>query len=206
MRASIKKFLVIFLLSISTLFSFNEGFSIDLSHIVPDTSRSKTFLKNIILGQRLVIRNQHYAFLPDFFLICSSNGSQTSSKAMLGSEYIKSIDPKGTYPIYRNKNHSAVSFTGAESLKRFPVVLNLRTNTLAVVNGNILVQIKNKSDFAAIAAEYQLISGRYYDSVKLAVYRTDNLELMTEKLELLKKDARVLDVNMEVVENLYQPL
>ena len=83
----------------------------------------------------------------------------------------------------------------------FQLAYNEVTRKIAVVTGNIIVNLNGDNDAAAIASDYNLILTYDFPGIHRAFFKIDNQSELTGKLKVLNADYRVIEAYLEIIEN-----
>jgi len=152
-------------------------------------------IQNLQQGSTFSSGQQSYVLLPE---VRSVKNTQEQSLSRSGVDI---LETKGSFLIYKNIQNKTQRVT-TEATQGYPVVFNTRTSNFAIVFGEIRMQLKNMNDAEAIASEYKLQITRKFSHLQHVFYRTPRPDDIFQVLKQTKKDDRIKNSSIEVLENL----
>jgi hypothetical protein len=155
-----------------------------------------------------------YVFLPELYSVAKKKQATTRTNTLGKPNLIQEekasdlVGEKGRFSIYKSGNEagpSSVTVRTRQSRTLFPVVLNLRTNNLAIVTGTIKVELEDIDQAESIAADLGLIVRRKFGHLRTVYFSVAEGQDILSKNDTLKGDTRVKKAVIEVLENIMIP-
>jgi hypothetical protein len=83
----------------------------------------------------------------------------------------------------------------------YQLAYNETTRKVAVITGNIIVNLKINIDAASIASDYNLTVANDFPRINRAFFKVKNQSELASKLIALNADYRVVEANLEMMEH-----
>ena len=174
-----------------------------------DPVERKSLIASLPLGEVFENDGENYVWLPTLRgekTIAGKAATRIKQKADAATEDTVDVEQKGPFRIYKPSAKSGKLY--ARSVKNsstFPIALNLRTKSLAIVTGNIWLKLKNIKDADAIAAEYGLALSFSNAAMSTSFYQVPaEMDIQTLRTQLLA-DARIMRVTLDMVDRIRHP-
>ena len=90
------------------------------------------------------------------------------------------------------------------SFNNYQLAYNETTRRVAVITGNILVNLKINIDAASIASDYNLSIAKDFPRIQRAFFKVENQSELASKLIALNADYRVIEANLEMMEHFHR--
>ena len=87
------------------------------------------------------------------------------------------------------------------SFDGYQLAYNETTRKIAVITGNIIVNLKINIDAASIASDYNLTVANDFPRINRAFFKVKNQSELASKLIALNADYRVVEANLEMMEH-----
>jgi hypothetical protein len=87
------------------------------------------------------------------------------------------------------------------SFNNYQLAYNETTRRVAVITGNIIVNLKINIDAASIASDYNLTVANDFPRINRAFFKVKNQSELASKLIALNADYRVVEANLEMMEH-----
>jgi hypothetical protein len=89
----------------------------------------------------------------------------------------------------------------ALNINAYQLAYNEATRKLAVITGNIIVTTKSEVDAASIASDFNLTLVNDFPRIHRAFFKIENQAELTSKISALNQDYRIVEANLEIIEN-----
>jgi hypothetical protein len=90
------------------------------------------------------------------------------------------------------------------SFNNYQLAYNETTRRVAVITGNIIVNLKINIDAASIASDYNLSIAKDFPRIQRAFFKVENQSELASKLIALNADYRVIEANLEMMEHFHR--
>jgi len=163
-------------------------------------------LETLQKGKQIRGAREQYQHLPQVFAVGLSNSSETPEEAIARTESgAQLLETKGKLVLFRSGQTKAASLHRAGGASVFPTVVNLRTGTLGVLTGNLIVKPRNMSDAEAIASSHGLDKTKVYPQLQTVFYRARANTDIADAAAALQADARIESAYPEIIEYVRVP-
>jgi hypothetical protein len=176
-----------------------------------DQAARKSFIASLTRGETFENDGQTYAWLPTLRGVKTVSMKSTVKTAAAAVDET-TVEQKGPYTIYSSSSDSvksaavrALSVTSAAGVSTNPIALNLRTNSLAVITGNIWLKLKNMQDTQAIGKEYRLIFSFSNTAMSTSFYSVPVDTDIAALRQSLLGDSRIISVTLDMVDRIRRP-
>jgi hypothetical protein len=115
----------------------------------------------------------------------------------------KLIETKGSFVVF-SAQKSAASVTSVNGTS-YPTAYNPRSGGIGIVPGTLNVKLKTSGKASAIAKDHGLDVVRVFTHLQTAVYRVKPGQDVVAVATALAADARVVNAEVEVIENINAP-
>jgi len=157
-------------------------------------------------GKQLKGSREQYQHLPQVFAVGLANSSETPEEAVARTESgAQLLETKGKLVLFRSGQAKAASLQRAGGTSVFPTVVNLRTGTLGVLTGNLIVKPKDMADADAIASSHGLEKTKAYLQLQAVFYRAKANADIADVSAALQADPRVESAYPEIIEHVRTP-
>ena len=180
----------------------------------------KVLIESLIKDKIFSVRGEAYVLLPELQsyktqttiskpnVIESSNNNTNSASAQTSGQ-TNFVARKGNYIIIKSNNKDATlnkSWNKTGNTELFPVVLNQRTQQFGIVTREVSVELLNASNANIVSEEYNIKIVRSFDHLRLTIYQTTIYQDIFDLVNKLGLDPRVKKANIEIIENVIEPL
>ena len=176
-----------------------------------DSTERETFIASLPRGESFENDGTTYAWLPTLRGIKTINTKSTANTATM-TDNETTVEQKGPYTIYKPSSTlvksaavKALSVTSTAGGSTHPIALNLRTNSLAVITGNIWLKLKNMQDTEALGKEYGLIFSFSNAAMSTSFYSVPADTDIAALRENLLTDSRITRVTLDMVDRIRRP-
>ncbi len=165
-----------------------------------------TFLQSLQRGKQITVGREQYQHLPEVFA-AERKGDETQRHALdaVGAGAAQVLETKGRLVLYRSGAAASalVARVGASSI--YPTVVNVRTGTLGVLTGTLVVKPKSFSDAAGIASQHGLEIMKEFAHIGTVFYRAKANADLADLAAALQADSRVETAYPEIIEHVRRP-
>jgi uncharacterized protein len=163
-------------------------------------------LKSLQRGKEISVRDERYRQLPEVTAV-ERKGSATPEKAVapLGAAPTDILENKGRLVVFRSPQRKAGVVERVAGATVYPTVLNIRTGTIGVLTGTLIVKPKNMADADAIAASRGLEKTRAYPHLQTVFYRAKPGIDLADVSAALQADPRIESAYPEIIEHVRVP-
>ena len=116
------------------------------------------------------------------------------------------VEKKGKFLILNMPVKSFSQLSDLEQSETAPVMLNIQTKQYGILTDHFLIKLKSMDEATQISSEYNLNILRTLPRLNLVVLQTENAGQVLNMFNSLKKDERILRVNLDIIENINVPL
>lgn len=180
----------------------------------------KTLIESFAKGESFNTKNETYVLLPELFsykthtnvskrTIVDTQETETDSLNLQNSTQSGFVARKGNFIIMRSSNEQMSTSKTLNTIgnsELYPVVLNQRTNQFGIVTREVVVELINVFNAEAISEEFKIELIRSFNNLRLAFYRIPANQDLMSIVQNLREDSRTKSVDLEVLENLNEPL
>jgi hypothetical protein len=199
MKKTIIFFLALLLLSIVAAATPNEASCLD-------ASQRKALITTLPQGNTFENDGMIYIWLPTLRgeKTASSSGSKTvtTGSATGGGQ---TVETKGGFTIYKAASGTVSRSASSGTMSSHPVALNIRTQSFAILTGNLWLKLKDINDAQPIANDYGLTFSHVFAPMMTAFYAAPagtDLEALRKKL---LDDGRIKRVTLDMVDRIRRP-
>lgn len=170
-----------------------------------DSAQRNTLIASLPRGETFKNEGQAYIWLPTLKALRAQ--SKTPSSDMIATtDNVKTVEKKGPFTIYQSSASLEKIFAqSAGGGSGYPVALNLNTNSLAVITGNVGLKLKNMQDTQAIGDEYGLAYSFSNATMATSFYSMPPETDINALLKKLQADPRILRVTLDMVDRIRHP-
>ena len=164
-------------------------------------------LKTFERGKQMKGSREQYQHLTQVFAVARENSSETPEQAIAraGGSGAQLVETKGGLVLYREKTASPAQLKRVGGTTVYPTAVNIRTGTLGVLTGMLVVKPKNMADADAIAASHGLEKTKAYLQLQTVFYRAKANVDIADISAALQGDPRVESAYPEIVERVRVP-
>ena len=164
-------------------------------------------LQTLQRGKQITVGREQYQHLPEVFA-AERKGNQTEQHALdaVGAGAAEVLETKGRLVLYRGSaaKSALVARVGASNV--YPTVVNVRTGTLGVLTGTLVVKPKRFSDAASIAGQHGLETVKEFAHIGTVFYRAKANADIADLAAALQADPRVENAYPEIIEHVRRPM
>lgn len=164
------------------------------------------FVQSLQRGKQITVGPEQYQHLPEVFA-AERKGDQTQQHALeaIGAGAAQVLETKGRLVLYRGSaaGSALVARVGASNV--YPTVVNVRTGTLGVLTGTLVVKPKRFSDAASIASRHGLETVKEFAHIGMVFYRAKANADIADLAAALQADPRVENAYPEIIEHVRRP-
>lgn len=176
-----------------------------------DQTARKAFIDSLTRGETFDNDGQTYAWLPTLRGVKTVNTKAAINAAAAAIDET-TVEQKGPYTIYgpssaplKSATAKAPSVTSAADGSAYPIALNLRTNSLAIITGNIWLKLKNMQETKTIGDEYGLVFSFSNAAMSTSFYSVPADTDIAILRQRLQTDFRILRVTLDMVDRIRRP-
>jgi hypothetical protein len=171
-----------------------------------DPVQKEALIASLPRGEVFENDGSTYVFLPTLWAE-KRGGHEVESLAGPNSGEV--VEQKGLFRVYRGPLEGVPSIRGlrAESGAGsvHPVVLNLKTQSLGIITGNLWLKFKNMGDAQSVADAYGISLSFVNAAMSTAFYEVPaGVDILTLR-KRLETDPRVVRVTLDMVDRLRHP-
>ncbi len=165
-------------------------------------------LETLQKGKQIRGSRGQYRFLPEVHAVEHRASAETPQQALarIGEGGAQVLEIKGRLVLFRSarpKPAALVAHVAGTTV--YPTVVNVRTGTLGVLTGTLVVKPKSMADAAAIASSYGLEKGKEYPHLQTVFYRAKAGADIADVAAALQADARIENAYPEIIEYVRLP-
>ena len=170
-------------------------------------SERSTMLAKLERGKQVKGSHDAYQQLPQVFAVALANSSEQPQAAIARASEsgAQLVETKGRLVLYRSATSRPAALRSAGSTSVFPTVLNVRTGTLGVLTGTLIVRPKSMSDADAIASTHGLEKSRAYPQLQTVFYKVKPGADIADVSAALQADPRIEVAYPEIIEHVRVP-
>jgi len=191
------------LLAAQTGFAQSSGDGTEMS-----AAERSALMQALARGKQMKGSRDSYQHLPQVAAVVRATSSESPRQAVArsGEGGAQIIETKGRLVLYRSARQNRASAAGAGGTLVLPIVVNLRTGTLGVLTGALIVKPKSMADAATIARAHGLEVAKAYPQLKTVFYRSQAGGDIADASAALQADPRVESAYAEIIENVRVPM
>lgn len=175
----------------------------DKSSILEHASQSGT-AENLTVGREFAVNRQTYQLLPEIFAVKRSDAKDDPREALMriGVDATSLVDAKRSYIVFRaNQPSPRAAMTQAGTATVFPTVINKRTKAIGVLQGTLIVKLKQMADADSIGSTHGLQLVKQYPQIQTVVYRVPTGVDLIASVEAVASDGRVASAYPDILEH-----
>jgi len=178
-----------------------------------DPEQRKAFVTSLPQGEKFENDGTLYVWLPtlraektdarhDKLNMASNEGSTPTPADM--------IERKGQFAVYSHlllESPSILTATGSsgDRIQAYPVVLNLKTQSIGILTGHLWLKLKDMQDAQSIADSYQMTLSFVNTPMATAFYEVpENMDILKLRNQLAS-DSRVVRATLDMVDKIRLP-
>ena len=164
-------------------------------------------LETLQKGKQIQGSRDQYRFLPEVHAVEHRASAETPQEALsrIGEGGAQVVETKGRLVLFRSAQPKPALVERVAGATVYPTVVNVRTGTLGVLTGSLVVKPKSMADAAAIAISHGLEKGKEYPHLQAVFYRVKANADIADVAAALQADPRVESAYPEIVEHLRSP-
>jgi len=195
------------IVALGLAFAATAGFAQDFNKPAKRPAAERAaLLEGLQRGKQITVGREQYQHLPEVFA-AERNGDQTQQYALdaVGAGTAQVLETKGRLVLYRGSagKSAMVARVGASNV--YPTVVNVRTGTLGVLTGTLVVKPKRLSDAASIASQYGLDTVKEFAHIGTVFYSAKANADIADLAAALQADSRVENAYPEIIEHVRRP-
>jgi len=195
-----RKLTITFTLAFAIISAF-----LPLTALSLDSTEINSLITSLPRGETIKNDGNTYVWLPTLKAFQAFGKTSTSDLTVTTADR-KIVGKKGPFTIYQLSASPEKIFThSAGAGSGYPVALNLNTNSLAVVTGNIWLKLKNMRDSRPIGDEYGLAYSFSNATMATSFYSLPPDADINALLKKLQADPRVLRVTLDMIDRIRYP-
>lgn len=164
-------------------------------------------LQTLQRGKEIKGSRELYRFLPEVHAVEHRASAETPQQALarIGESGGQVVETKGRLVLFRSAQPKPALVERVAGATVYPTVVNVRTGTLGVLTGALVVKPKSMADAAAIAISHGLEKGKEYPHLQTVFYRVKADADIADVAAALQADPRVESAYPEIIEHLRSP-
>jgi len=156
-------------------------------------------LQTLQRGKAIKGSREQYQHLPEVF------AAESNAMDSVGAGGALVLETKGRLVLYRGGAAAAAQVARVGAATIYPTVVNVRTGTLGVLTGTLVVKPKIMGDAAAIAGSHGLETVKEYPQLRAVFYRVKANMDIADVAAVLQADIRVETAYPEIIEHVRLP-
>lgn len=158
-------------------------------------------------GKEIRGSREQYRFLPEVHAVDHKAAAETPQQALarIGEGGAQVLETKGRFVLFRSAQPKPALVERVAGTTVYPTVVNVRTGTLGVLTGTLVVKPKSMTDAAAIANSHGLEKGKEYPHLQTVFYRVKANTDIADVAAALQADARIESAYPEIMEYVRSP-
>jgi hypothetical protein len=158
-------------------------------------------------GKELRGSREQYRHLPEVLAVERKGPDEAPQQALarIGESGAQVVETKGSLVLFRSTRQKPGFVERVAGMTVYPTVVNVRTGTLGVLTGTLVVKPKNMADAAAIANSHGLEKGKEYPHLQTVFYRVKANTDIADVAAALQADPRVETAYPEIIEHVRLP-
>ncbi|HTF13953.1 MAG TPA: hypothetical protein VK643_04740 [Burkholderiales bacterium] len=164
-------------------------------------------LQTLQRGKEIKGSSELYRFLPEVHAVEHTPSAETPQQALArtGEGGAQILETKGRLVLYRSAQPKPALVERVAGATVYPTVVNVRTGTLGVLTGSLVVKPKSMADAAVIANSHGVEKGKEYPHLQTVFYRVRANADIADVAAALQADPRVESAYPEIIEHLRSP-
>jgi hypothetical protein len=164
-------------------------------------------LETLQRGKEIRGSREQYRFLPEVHAVEYRASAETQQEALarIGESGAQVFETKGRLVLFRSAQPKPALVVHVAGTTVYPTVVNVRTGTLGVLTGTLVVKPKSMADAAAIASSHGLEKGKEYPHLQTAFYRVKANADIADVASALQADPRIESAYPEIIEYVRVP-
>jgi hypothetical protein len=164
-------------------------------------------LKTLERGKQMKGSREQYQHLTQVFAVALENSSETPEQAIarVGGSGAQLVETKGKLVLYREQMAGPAQIKRAGGTTVYPTAMNVRTGSLGVLTGVLIVKPKNMADAEAIGSSHGLEKSKAYPQLQTVFYKAKAGADLADVSASLQADPRVESAYPEIVEHVRVP-
>jgi hypothetical protein len=164
-------------------------------------------LETLQRGKEIKGSREQYRFLPEVHAVEYRASAETQQEALarIGESGAQVLETKGRLVLFRSAQPKPALVVHVAGTTVYPTVVNVRTGTLGVLTGTLVVKPKSMADAAAIASSHGLEKGKEYPHLQTVFYRAKAATDIADVAAALQADARIESAYPEIIEYVRVP-
>lgn len=182
------------------------------AHTPPETPAGQATeqpagIESLARGTTFTSRQEQYQLLPEVRAARRRPGEHTAQQALrrLGTRDGDYLGTKGRYVLVRTSPQTVARLEKTPQAELYPTALNARTGGIGILPGTLIVQPRDMTKAAAIAADHGLEPVRTFAHLNATFYRVPPGKDLLAAAAALAVDVRVVSAEIEVLEHLRVP-
>ena len=164
------------------------------------------FVQTLQRGKQITAGREQYQHLPEVLAVeGKQDETPLQTLAPVGAGSAQVVETKGKLVLYRAAQAKAALVERVGGSTVYPTVLNLRTGTLGVLTGTLVVKPKSLDDAANIAKQYDLQTVHEFAHLRTVFYRAKAGVDIADLAAALQSDSRVESAYPEIIEHVRRP-
>jgi hypothetical protein len=175
--------------------------------VKPDVATDNAaMVKSLDRGKQLKGSRDEYQQLPQVFAVALASASELPEHAVARAESgAQFIESKGKLVLYRSTQLRPPAVGRSRNVSVYPTVVNIRTGTLGVLTGTVIVKPKSMSDADAIASDHGLVKSKAYPQLQTVFYSVKAGVDIADVSAALQADPRIGVAYPEIIEHIRVP-
>jgi hypothetical protein len=164
-------------------------------------------LETLARGKEFSVNSERYQHLPEVFSVerWAGRASREQALSQVGASAASVIETKGRHVIFRRADRQPAAVAEIGGAEVYPTVLNVRTGTIGILLGTLVVQPKSMAEANAIASSHGLEVARAFPHLKTVFYRVRRNADVIDAALLLRADTRIASAYPEILEHVQVP-
>ncbi|MEE9913752.1 MAG: hypothetical protein K4571_18735 [Deltaproteobacteria bacterium] len=174
-----------------------------------DAAQREALIASLPRGEAFENNGWNYLWLPTLKGAKTAGAKIKSAAGKTTADAVNDqthVEQKGPFIIYKTSAAPEKSSTAAISgSSTYLVALNVQTQSLAVITGNIWLTLKDINDAGAIATEYGLTYSFSHAALSTSFYQIPAETDIQTLRKRLQTDARIIRVTLDMVDRIRRP-
>lgn len=200
-RMEIKTFVLMLVLTI-----FGTACLITSTACCFEPAKREAFIASLPRGESFSNDGMDYVWMPTLKAEVIEEGKTAQNRVVQDNQSTgdqQVVEQKGRFNIYAAADRASARRVGEDSSR--PVALNLKTNSLAIITGNLWLKLGDMQNARAIAEEYNLVFSFSNAAMQTAFYRAAAGADMESLRRRLQADPRIMRVTLDMVDRIRHP-
>lgn len=158
-------------------------------------------------GKEIKGSREQYRHLPEVYAVERKGSGETQQEALarIGESGAQVVETKGSLVLFRSIRQKPAFVERVAGATVYPTVVNIRTGTLGVLIGTLVVKPKSLADAVAIANSHGLEKGKEYPHLQTVFYRAKGNTDIADVAAALQADPRIETAYPEIIEYVRSP-